>query len=65
MVLGGIFFKVGIDIINWRFLPHILQAPRIDVVIMTVALLATVLMDLITAVGMVFACLFFVKRMAD
>ncbi len=66
-VLGGILFKVGIDIIDWRFLRHILQAPRIDVVIMTVVLLTTVLVDLITAVavGMVFASLFFVKRMAD
>ena len=66
-VLGGILFKVGIDIIDWRFLRHVLQAPRIDVVIMTVVLLTTVLVDLITAVavGMVFASLFFVKRMAD
>lgn len=66
-VLGGILFKVGIDIIDWRFLRHVLQAPRIDVVIMTVVLLTTVLVDLITAVavGMIFASLFFVKRMAD
>lgn len=66
-VLAGILFKVGIDIIDWRFLRHVLQAPRIDVVIMTVVLLTTVLMDLITAVavGIVLASLFFVKRMAD
>ncbi len=66
-VLGGILFKVGIDIIDWRFLRHVLQAPRIDVVIMTVVLLTTVLVDLITAValGMILASLFFVKRMAD
>ncbi len=32
---------------------------------MTVVLLTTVLVDLITAVGMIFANLFFVKRMAD
>jgi SulP family sulfate permease len=66
-VLGGILFKVGIDIIDWRFLRHVLQAPRIDVLIMTVVLFTTVLVDLITAVavGMVLASLFFVKRMAD
>ncbi len=66
-VLSGILFKVGIDIIDWRFLRHVLQAPRIDVLIMTVVLLTTVLVDLITAVavGMVLASLFFVKRMAD
>ena len=66
-VLGGILFKVGLDIIDWRFLRHILQAPRIDVIIMAVVLLTTVFVDLITAVavGMIFASLFFVKRMAD
>ncbi|MEO8324845.1 MAG: STAS domain-containing protein [Nitrospirota bacterium] len=32
---------------------------------MTVAWLTTILMDLITVVGMIFASLFFVKRMAD
>jgi sulfate permease, SulP family len=66
-VLGGILFKVGIDIIDWRFLRHVLQAPRIDVLIMTVVLFTTVLVDLITAVavGMILASLFFVKRMAD
>ncbi len=66
-VLGGILIKVGIDIIDWRFLRHVLQAPRIDVVIMTVVLVTTVLVDLITAVavGLILASLFFVKRMAD
>ena len=66
-VLGGILFKVGIDIIDWRFLRHLLKAPRIDVVIMAIVLLTTVLVDLITAVavGMILASLFFVKRMAD
>lgn len=66
-VLGGILFKVGIDIIDWRYLRHVLQVPRIDVVIMTIVLLTTVLVDLISAVavGMVLASLFFVKRMAD
>ncbi|MGH7208462.1 MAG: SulP family inorganic anion transporter, partial [Nitrospiraceae bacterium] len=66
-VLGGILLKVGVDIIDWRFLRHTLQAPRADVLIMGIVLLTTVLVDLITAVGvgMVLASLFFVKRMAD
>ena len=66
-VLAGILFKVGIDIIDWSFLRYVLKAPRIDVVIMTVVLLTTVLVDLISAVGvgLVLASLFFVKRMAD
>ncbi len=66
-VLAGILFKVGMDIIDWRFLRHLLDAPRTDVFIMAVVLLMTVLIDLITAVGvgLVLASLLFVKRMAD
>ena len=66
-VLAGILFKVGVDIIDWRFLRHIIQAPRADVLIMGVVFLVTVLVDLITAVGIgvVMASLLFVKRMAD
>jgi len=66
-VLAGILFKVGLDIIDWRFLRHLFQAPRTDVIIMGVVLVITVLVDLITAVGVgiVLASLLFVKRMAD
>lgn len=66
-VLAGILFKVGLDIIDWRFLKHLLQAPRADVLIMGVVLFTTVLVDLITAVGIgiVLSSLLFVKRMAD
>jgi len=66
-VLAGILLKVGVDIIDWRFLRHVFQAPRADVLIMSIVLLMTVLVDLITAVGvgMVLASLFFVKRMAN
>ena len=66
-VLGGILFKVGVDIIDWRFLRHIVRAPRPDVLIMGIVLITTVLVDLIVAVGvgMVLASLIFVKRMGD
>ena len=66
-VLAGILFKVGIDIIDWRFLKHIIQAPQTDILIMAVVLVITVFVDLITAVGVgiVMASLLFVKRMAD
>ncbi|MEC4673131.1 MAG: SulP family inorganic anion transporter [Nitrospirota bacterium] len=66
-VLAGLLFKVGIDIIDWRFLRHVVEAPRADVVIMAVVFLITVLVDLITAVGagIVMASLLFVKEMAD
>lgn len=66
-VLAGILLKVGADIIDWRFLRHLLEAPRADVGIMAVVFVITVGVDLITAVavGVVLASLFFVKEMAD
>lgn len=66
-VLAGILLKVGVDIIDWRFLRHVTEAPRMDVGIMVVVLLVTVLVDLVTAVGVgvVLASLLFVKEMAD
>lgn len=66
-VLAGILLKVGADIIDWRFLRHIAEAPRTDVGIMAVVLVITVVVDLITAVGVgvVLASLLFVKEMAD
>ncbi|MDH5428687.1 MAG: SulP family inorganic anion transporter [Nitrospirota bacterium] len=66
-VLAGILLKVGADIIDWRFLRHIWEAPRADVGIMAVVFLVTVAIDLITAVGVgvVLASLLFVKEMAD
>lgn len=66
-VLSGILLKVGVDIIDWRFLRHVLGAPRADVLIMGIVLSTTVLVDLIVAfaLGFVLASLFFVKRMAD
>ena len=66
-VLAGILFKVGVDIIDWRYLRMAPGAPRAGVVMMLVVLLLTVLVDLITAVGVgvVMASLLFVKRMAD
>lgn len=66
-VLAGILMKVGVDIIDWRFLKHVLHAPRADVTIMLVVCSMTVLADLImaVAVGMVLASVLFVKQMAD
>ena len=66
-VLAGILLKVGVDIIDWRFLQHVFQAPRADVIIMAVVLCITVVVDLITAVGVgiVLASILFVKEMAD
>lgn len=66
-VLAGILIKVGIDIIDWRYLTHIRYAPRPGVAIMFLVFGLTVFVDLILAVGigLVAASLLFVKRMAD
>jgi SulP family sulfate permease len=66
-VLAGILFKVGTDIIDWRYLKRIHRAPKAGVFIMLTTLALTVAIDLVTAVavGMVMASVLFVKRMAD
>lgn len=66
-VLAGILLKVGIDIIDWRYLKRIASAPKAGIVIMLTTLFLTVIVDLITAVavGMIMAAVLFVKRMAD
>lgn len=50
-VLAGILFKVGIDIIDYRFLKVLNKAPRMDMVIMLVVFILTVFVNLVVAVG--------------
>jgi len=65
--LAGILLKVGIDVIDWRFIRRWHRAPRTDLALMLVVLVLTVFVDVITAVGVgiVLASLVFVKQMAD
>lgn len=65
--LSGILIKVGIDVIDWRFINRLHRAPRTDLVLMLVVLALTVFVDVITAVGVgvVIASLVFVKEMAE
>lgn len=65
--LAGILIKVGIDVIDWRYLRRTIQAPRLDAALMGVVLLLTVFVDVITAVaaGVVLASLAFVKESAE
>jgi SulP family sulfate permease len=65
--LAGILVKVGIDVVDWRYLGRVTKAPRGDVVLMVVVLLLTVFVDVITAVaaGIVLASLTFVKESAE
>ena len=50
-VLAGILIKVGIDILDYRFLKIWKESPRSDLSVMLVVFLTTVFIDLITAVG--------------
>lgn len=65
--LAGILVKVGIDVIDWRYIKRMHRAPRIDLVLTLVVLLLTVFVNVITAVGVgvILASLVFVKEMAD
>jgi SulP family sulfate permease len=65
--LAGILLKVGIDVIDWRYLRRMHRAPRVDLVTMVIVLALTVFVDVITAVaaGMIFASLLFVKETAE
>jgi SulP family sulfate permease len=65
--LAGILMKVGIDVVDWRYLRRSLRAPRMDVALMVVVLVLTVLVDIITAVaaGVIMASLSFVKEAAE
>jgi len=65
--LAGILLKVGIDVIDWRYIKRMHRAPRIDLVLMLVVLLLTIFVNVITAVGVgvILASLVFVKEMAD
>ena len=67
LALAGILIKVGVDVIDWRYIKRMHRAPRIDLILMLVVLVLTVFVDVITAVGVgiVMASLLFVKEMAD
>lgn len=63
--LSGILIKVGIDIIDYRFLKVLGKAPKSDLYIMLAVLVLTVFVDLIIAVmvGVVLACIMLTMRM--
>jgi SulP family sulfate permease len=66
-VLAGILITVGIGILDYKGLTHLQKVPRSDAVVMVAVLLLTVFVDLIVAVGigMVLACILFMKKMSE
>lgn len=66
-VLAGILVKVGLDIIDWRYIKRAHNGPRWDFALMVLVLGLTVFVDLITAVGVgvVLAALAYVRQIAQ
>lgn len=66
-VLAGILITVGWGIIDFKGFKDLLKIPRADAVVLMIVFLLTVFVDLLTAVGigMVIACVLFMKRASD
>lgn len=66
-VLAGILISVGVGIIDFRGFKDLLKIPRADSAVLLIVFLLTVFVDLLTAVGigMVIACVLFMKRASD
>ena len=66
-VLAGILITVGWGIIDFRGFKDLFKIPKADAVVLVVVFIITVFVDLLTAVGigMVIACVLFMKRASD
>lgn len=66
-VLAGILITVGWGIIDFRGFIDLKKIPKSDAFVLMVVFLMTVFVDLLTAVGigMVIACVLFMKRISD
>jgi len=66
-VLAGILITVGWGIIDFKGFKDLPKIPKADAVVLVVVFLVTVFVDLLTAVGigMVIACVLFMKRASD
>ena len=66
-VLAGILVTVGIGVMDYKGLNVLSKIPRTEIIIMTVVLLLSVFWNLVYAVGigLLLACLFFMKKMGD
>ncbi len=66
-VLAGILITVGIGIVDYKGLKHIMHVPKSEALIMVIVLILTTFVDLLqaVAVGMVMASILFMKSMSD
>lgn len=66
-VLAGILITVGISIIDYKGLRHLLDVPKTDAFILLLVVFLTVFVDLLqaVAVGMILATIFFMKKSVE
>jgi len=66
-VLAGIIVKLGLDLVDWRFLARLRRVPPAETGVTLLVLVLTITVDLVTALalGVVLAALLFAKKMAD
>lgn len=65
---AAILFIVAYNMCQWRtFLQLVKTAPKSDILVLVVTFVLTVLFDLVVAIeiGMILACLLFIKRMSE
>ena len=66
--IAAILFVVAYNMCQWRtFLQLVKTAPKSDILVLVVTFVLTVLFDLVVAIeiGMILACLLFIKRMSE
>lgn len=66
--IAAILFIVAYNMCQWRTFVHMLKtAPKSDIIVLIVTFILTVVFDLVVAIeiGMVIACLLFIKRMSE
>jgi len=66
--IAAILFMVAYNMCQWRTFVQVIQtAPKAEIAVLITTFILTVLFDLVIAIeiGMVLACLFFIKQMSD
>ncbi len=66
-VLAGILVTVGIGVMDYKGLKHMPQLPKSEVIVMLLVLFLTVFVGLVeaVAVGLILACILFMKKISD
>ena len=66
--IAAILFVVAYNMCQWRNFVHLIRtAPKSDIIVLLTTFILTVVFDLVVAIeiGMVLACLLFIKRMSE